>query len=111
MRRIRQNLKRTYYLRKHLAMKGSEGNTYHDYAPAVQIEAVIRHASGELAVAEYGERTRYVLHMQYEGTEDIELSDGICVFVGPDERPDYLVTRVRGLTEDAFQAVDLEAVV
>lgn len=109
MRRIRQNLKRTYYLRPYIHQKGQEGNTFHEYGNAIEIQAVIRHASGKLDVAEYGERARYILHMQYEGDTEIRLGDGVCVFNTPAEHPDYQVVKVHGFTEDAFKAVDLEA--
>lgn len=110
MRRLRQSLKRTYYLRTVSTGKDSEGNTYPVWAQAVPIDAIIRHASGRMDVAAYGERAKYMLGMQYEGGEQIKEGDGICVYVEPTADPDYTVVAVRGLTEGTFRVCDLEAV-
>lgn len=110
MRRMRQTLKRTYYLRTATSTKDSEGSTYPTYAAAVAIEAIIRHASTRMDVAQYGERMNNILKMQYEGSTAISPGDGICVFVAKTSEPDYIVKSVKGLTEDTFKVYELEAV-
>ena len=112
MRRMRQALKRTYYLRKATPTKDSEGSTYPVYGEAQAIKAIIRHASGRMDVAQYGERLALILKMQYEDfdTVPIECGDGLCVYVGASDEPDYTVKAVKGLTEDTFKTYELEAV-
>lgn len=110
MRRMRQALKRKYYLRKPTSTKDSEGNTYKTYGSATEIEAIIRHKSRFLDTAQYGERISDVLSMQYEGTTAISEGDGICVFVSSDSDPDYEVKSCKGLTEDAFKVYTLEVI-
>ena len=66
--------------------------------------------SGKIAAAQYGERLQYICKMQYDGAEPIAEGDGICVYVSGDQDPDYRVTAVKGLTEDAFHAYELEAI-
>ena len=110
MRRMRQHLKRTYYLRSATSTKDSEGSTFPTYASAVSIDAIIRHASNRLDVAQYGERMNNILKMQYEGDATIKPGDGICVNVDATDEPDYIVVSVKGLTEDTFKVYDLEAV-
>lgn len=110
MRRLRQNLKRVYHWRKATPAKDDEGNTYTEWAEAVEISAIIRHASGRIAAAQYGERLAYICKMQYDGTEPIAAGDGLCVNVPADHDPDYRVTAVKGYTEDAFRVYELEAI-
>lgn len=109
MRRLREALKRTYYLRTVTSGKDSEGNTYPVWNQAEEIKAIIRHGSGRMDVAAYGERAKYMLGMQYDGNRSIRVGDGICVYVDPDADPDYRVVAVRGLTGDCFRVYDLEA--
>ena len=110
MRRLRQALKRTYYLKKPTSTKDSEGNTYKTYSNAVEISAIIRHANRSLDTAQYGERIIDVLKMQYDGSVQIDEGDGICVFVSSDSDPDYEVKSCKGLTEDAFKVYTLEVI-
>lgn len=110
MRRLRQALKRPYSWRKATPAKDAEGNTYTAWGDPVEIDAIIRRASGKIAAAQYGERLAYVCKMQYDGAEPIAEGDGICVYVSGDHDPDYRVTAVKGLTEDAFRVYDLEAI-
>ena len=110
MRRPRQSLNRVSHGRKATPPKHAEGNTYTAWGDPVEIDAIIRRASGKIAAAQYGERLAYVCKMQYDGAEPIAEGDGICVYVSGDQDPDYRVTAVKGLTEDAFHAYELEAI-
>lgn len=110
MRRLRQSLKRTYYVRKYASTKNAEGSTCPAWGDAVEIKAIIRNASGKLAVEQYGERLSGVLKMQYEGKEPIGLQDGICVHVPPESDPDYQVVAVKYMTDNAFRVYELEAI-
>lgn len=112
MRRLRQALKRPYHIRPCTPTKDNEGNTYPVYGAAQAIDAIVRKASGRLDVAEYGEHITDVLKMQYEGDTPIKRGDGICVYVGAVDEPDYIVTDIKGsLTEDTFLVYVLEATV
>lgn len=55
------------------------------------IDATIWAASGQVQSNMYGEHLSYMKNMEYKGTEVIKENDGICVYVGPDEDPDYIV--------------------
>ena len=110
MRRMRQALKRKFYLRKPTSTKDSEGNTYKTYGNAIEIDAIIRHKNRFLGLQQFGETVADVLSMQYEGSETISEGDGVCVFVGSTDDPDYEVKSCKGLTEDAFKVYTLEVI-
>lgn len=110
MRRLRQNLKRTYVWKKGTPAKDEEGSTYTEWGEPVEIKAIIRTASGGVSAAQYGERLSYYCKMQYDGSEPIAEGDGICVHVPPDRDPDYRVTSAKGLTDDAFHVYELEMI-
>lgn len=110
MRRMRQHLKSTFYLRKAVTTKDAEGNTFSSWDDPISIRAIIRHASGQMDVAQYGQRLSYILKMQYEDSESIQEGDGICVYVGANDDPDYKVISVKGLTGDTFNTYALEAI-
>lgn len=64
------------------------------YDEAVQIEAAIWTAGGRVQAEMYGERLTYMKNMQYEGSETMQEGDGICVYVGPEEKPDYMIVAI-----------------
>ena len=110
MRRMRQTLKSTYYLRKATETKDSEGSTYKTWGNAEEIQAIIRHISDTERIAQYGERADSMLKMQYEGSTSIKIGDGVCVYVESTSDPDYIVKFIHGLTPNAFKVYGLEAV-
>lgn len=84
-----------YHLKRRTPQKNSEGGTIDAYAEAVEIQAIIWPAGGKVQAEMYGERLSYIKNMEYEGNEAMQEGDGICVFVGPDEKPDYKIISIK----------------
>ena len=84
-----------YHLRKRIPKRTSEGSSYTDYEAAVEIEAIIWPAGGKIQAEMYGERLSYIKNMEYGGQETMQEGDGICVFVGPEEAPDYRIISIK----------------
>lgn len=84
-----------YHLRKRVPKRTSEGSSYTDYEAAVEIEAIIWPAGGRIQAEKYGERLSYIKNMEYGGKETMQEGDGICVFVGPEEAPDYRIISIQ----------------
>nr|WP_297935362.1 hypothetical protein [uncultured Lachnoclostridium sp.] len=84
-----------YHLKRRTIQKNSEGGTADAYAEAIEIQAIIWPAGGRVQAEMYGERLSYIKNMEYEGTETMQEGDGICVFVGPEERPDYKIISIK----------------
>ena len=81
MRRLRQSLKRVYHWRKATPSKDAEGNTYTAWGDPVEIDAIIRRASGKIAAAQYGERLQYICKMQYDGAElSLRVMASACMY-------------------------------
>lgn len=92
--RLRQRDLKTYYLRKRKTKTDVEGLKYSDYDTAVEIKAKIQPAGGKVMAEMYGERLNYIKTMYYDGSLEIKENDGICVYVGPAEGPDYKVVGI-----------------
>lgn len=92
---MRRNLKKTYYLRKRIPKRTSEGSSYTDYADGIEIKARIWPAGGRIQAEMYGERLTYIKNMEYDGQESMQEGDGVCVFVGADEAPDYKIISIK----------------
>lgn len=111
--RMRQSRIRTYYLRTRETVKDNEGNTSNEYAPAVSFHGEVWPATGKVQAEVYGERLSYVRNVRVDGKYvittdrdgivhyvypcglDIVESDGVCLYVGADEDPDYKVLSVK----------------
>jgi len=92
---MRKSLVKEYHLKRKLTNKNSEGGTKVAYAEAVPIKATIWPAGGRVQAEMYGERLSYIKNMEYEGQEAMQEGDGICVFVGPGEAPDYKIISIK----------------
>lgn len=95
MARLRVREKGTYYWRAHSVSRNAEGGTDSVWAEAVEIEARIWTASGQMQAEEYGRTLPYAKNMLYEGDEPLCEGDGICVDVGADETPDYRIESIQ----------------
>ena len=84
-----------YHLKRRIPKRTSEGSSYTEYAEAVEIQAIIWPAGGKVQAEMYGERLSYIKNMEYGGAEVMQEGDGICVFVGPDEKPDYKIISIK----------------
>lgn len=105
--RLRQRDLKTYYLRGRITKTDSEGVKYPDYDTAVEIKAKVQSAGGKVMAEMYGERLNYIKTMYYDGSLELKENDGICVYVGPAEDPDY---KVVGIALWDHKAITLEKV-
>ena len=96
-----------YHLRKKKVDTNSEGGRDVSYSEAVEIEAIIWPAGGKVQAQMYGEKLAYIKSMEYAGPETLKEGDGICVFVGPEAKPDYKIISIK--REYNPQVVELEA--
>ena len=93
--RMRKSLIKKYHLRKRVAGKDKEGGSVVTYEEAVEIQATIWPAGGRVQAEMYGERLSYIKNMEYGGPEEMTEGDGICVFTGPEDPPDYKIISIK----------------
>lgn len=111
--RLRRNRVETFYHRKRIVEKDSEGSTGERYGTASSFEGENWPASGKVQAQQYGQRLDYIrnlrisgkyemkpdekgrLHYILENGTDIQESDGICLFVGSDGEPDYKIISIK----------------
>jgi hypothetical protein len=93
--RLRQRDLKTVYVRPWTTKKDIEGCTTNDYGIAFEVKASIQPLSGQVASTEYGETLKYMLSMKVDSLGAIKEKDGICVYVAPEELPDYEVISIR----------------
>lgn len=97
---------KTYYLKRRVTERNKEGGSVVTYGEAVGIRATVWPAGGRVQAEMYGERLAYIKNMMYEGTEEITEGDGICVFTGPGDLPDYKVVSIKA--ENSPKVMELE---
>lgn len=111
--RMRQSRVKTYHLRPRTTTKGVECNAYEVYEDAVPFRGEVWAAGGRVQAELYGERLSYVRNVRIEGRYvittdrdgivhyvypnglDIVELDGVCIYVPPDQSPDYKVISIR----------------
>lgn len=100
--------KKACWLKKKINTEDDEGNVYEDYSnEPIEIKANIYPASGKLQVEIYGERLNYIFNMLYDGPENLNEGDGICVFVEKDSKPDYKIISIK---QYSHQLIELEKI-
>lgn len=99
--------KKAYWLKKKITTEDNEGNIYADYSEPIEIKANIYPASGKLQAEIYGERLNYIFNMLYDGPENLNEGDGICVFVDKDSKPDYKIISIKPYSH---QLIELEKI-
>lgn len=75
-----------------------EGNDQVNYLTPIAIEMNVQSASGAVNATIYGSKLSSMKSCKYQGDELKEGRDensGICVYVGPDEVPDYKITSIQ----------------
>lgn len=92
---MRKSLMKKYHLKKRKVGKDKEGGSVVEYGDAVEIQAIIWPAGGRVQAEMYGERLSYIKNMEYDGQEEMTEGDGICVFTGPDDAPDYNIISIQ----------------
>ena len=103
--KLRRNRVETFYHRKRIVEKDSEGSTRERYGTASLIYGESWPASGKVQAQQYGQRLNYIRNLRisgkYEikpdekGGTDIQESDGICLFVGSDRESDYKIISIK----------------
>lgn len=112
MRQLKRSRLKTYHIRSRTTEKNNEGVTSDIYGDAFPVQGEIWPATSKRQVELYGDRIsdianmritgRYtiviggkrVLNIRREDGSVIRLGDGVCVYVSPDEEPDYRVLSI-----------------
>lgn len=107
--RIKQDRLKVYFLKKRKIIKDSEGGTSEEYGAAIPFKGVCWPASGKIQAAQYGQRLAYIRNIKIEGKYevradekgrihyilkngmDLEELDGICLYTGEMQNPDYKI--------------------
>lgn len=102
----------TYHHRPAIPRKDKEGCSYVEYGEASSFQAELWAAGGKLQAEQYGIRLPGIRNLRIKGsyTEQREssgktvyllkdgptltLGDGVCLFVGTDEEPDYKIVAI-----------------
>ena len=112
---MRRSRLKTFSHRKKSIQKDSEGNTYPVYGPATAFSGEAWPASGKIQAQIYGDRLPYIYNMRISGKYEMNYSsqdkqfhylfadtgmdlvegDGICLFAGADQDPDYRIVSIK----------------
>ena len=119
--RLRRSRVKTFYHKKRVVEKDSEGSTKETYGAASSFEGESWPASGKVQAQQYGQRLNYIrnirvsgkyqiktdekgrIHYILRGNIDLQESDGICLFTGKNMRPDYRIISIK-----PYQTLTLE---
>lgn len=111
--RIKRSRIEEYYWKKRISKKDKEGSSYEEWGAAVSFKGESWLASGKVQAQQYGERLPYIRNMKIEGKYTIETdekgmvsygfengmkimeSDGICLYVGENQKPDYKIISIK----------------
>ena len=112
MRQLKRSRLSTYYVRNRTTEKNSEGVTTDVYGEAFPVKGEIWPATSKRQVEMYGDRAngisnmritgkytlvmgeKRVLSIMLEDGSSIKLGDGVCVYAGADQEPDYRVLSI-----------------
>lgn len=102
MRLLARDLK-TVYLKERITIRDEEGNKETGYSDnPVELKMTVQSAGGAVAAQIYGERLPYIKSCKYQG-DLIEAGknekDGICLYVSPEDKPDYEITAIQPFRE------------
>jgi len=107
MRAIREREKRPVHIRKPIQGDDAYGGTPTTWSDPVRMMVQHQPMSGGVEARVYGESMRYMRTMLYDGPVTIEEGDGVCVFVGENEWPDY---RVHAIHDWSIPRYDLKQI-
>lgn len=111
--RMRRNRIQTYYHKKRIITKDSEGSTNEEYGTASSISGESWPASGKAQAEQYGQRLSYIRNMRLDGKykirtdekgnphyifengTDLQELDGICLYADKDHKPDYKIISIK----------------
>lgn len=96
--RLRPQDLHTVYLRRRGGGYDDEGNPLKGWGDAIEINANVQPANGQLNASLYGERLAYMLQLKYQGdmiTANHDEGAGICVDVLGTDKPDYKIISIQ----------------
>lgn len=111
--RLKRNRVKTYYLKKRKIRKDAEGSTIEEYGAAVSFQGESWPAGGKVQAEQYGQRLSYIRNIRVENTYTINTDDkgnahylidngvdmteldGICLFSGKEQKPDYKIISIK----------------
>lgn len=111
--RIKQSRLKTYYWKQRITKKDKEGSSYEEWGAAVSFPGESWPASGKVQAQQYGERLAYIRNLRIDGDYTIETdengvlsydfgdglklreSDGICIYTGAGQEPDYKILSIK----------------
>ncbi|MBQ8232428.1 MAG: hypothetical protein IJZ34_10965 [Lachnospiraceae bacterium] len=111
--RMRRSRLKEYYWKPRIQMKDNEGSTYEEWGAAISFKGECWPASGKVQAQQYGERLSYIRNLRIEGKYETIIdengmisykyengmticeSDGICLYVGSEMKPDYKVISIK----------------
>lgn len=111
--RMKRSRVKKYYLRKRETLKDGQGGTYEEYMDPVEWSGEVWAAGGEVQVKMYGEKLSYIrnvkiegkykivtdeknrLHYVFENGLDVAESDGMCLYVPGESKPDYKIISIK----------------
>ena len=102
---LRKKLMKTYRVKSRESVKNSIGETETGYDNGRDVLIDIQPVTSKLTAEMYGERINNI-RVGYTADMDIKESDGVCVDVGTESDPDYVVIGVKKWTSHAV--IDLE---
>ena len=102
---LRKKLIKKYRVKSRESVKNSIGETETGYDNGRDVLIDIQPVTSTLTAEMYGERVNSI-RVGYTADKDIKESDGVCVEVGAESDPDYVVIGVKKWT--AHTVIDLE---
>lgn len=101
--RLRQRDLQTVYLKKRVTIRNEEGDKETVYSEnAIELEMNVQSAGGSVSAQIYGEKLPYIKSCKYQGNQiksGKNEKDGICLYVEPDEEPDYEIIAIQPYSE------------
>lgn len=110
---MKQSRIQTFHLRKRETRKDDQGVTFVDYGEPVKFSGEVWPAGGKVQAEMYGERLSYIRNMKIEGEYtvrvdeknrlhyvfskklDVSESDGVCIYVPGESKPDYKIISIK----------------
>lgn len=110
---MKQSRVQTFHLRKRETRKDDQGVTFADYGEPVKFSGEAWPAGGKVQAEMYGERLSYIRNMKIEGEYtvrvdeknrlhymfgkklDVSESDGVCIYVPGESKPDYKIISIK----------------
>ena len=92
----------TVTLKRREVTKDNKGNQKIDFIEPVEIKMVIQPATSSVLAQIYGEKLNTVKSCKYQGIaiqEGQNELDGVCVYVGATEKPDYKIASIQTFTD------------